>query len=93
VNPFFGVILMTNKCSHPLIYIRGIKYNHLVAIINFVYNGEINIIQEYLSEVLCLMIDKLDGILFCNVYGKSSKHKPVTRYHAETHIEGMAYIC
>ena len=72
---------------------RGINDNNIVAIINFIYNVEINIIQEDLSEVLCLMMDELDGILFCNIYGKSSKHKPATRYNDETHIEGMSYIC
>ena len=36
-SPFFGDILMTNKHSHPLIYMRGIKDSYLIAIINFVW--------------------------------------------------------
>ena len=46
-----------------------------------------------LGEVLCLMMDNFDVILFCDICGKSSKHKPVTRYHAETHIERVSYPC
>ena len=35
---FFRFILMTKKYSHPLMYMRGIKDNYLIAIINVIYN-------------------------------------------------------
>ena len=36
-SPFFNKILKRNKHPHPLIYVRGIKADELVAIIDFLY--------------------------------------------------------
>ena len=53
-SPFFGDILHRNKHSHPLIYIRGVTAKNLIAIVDFIYNGEANIYQEDLDVFLAL---------------------------------------
>ena len=45
-SPFFMEILKRNKHPHPLIYMRGIKAEDLVAIIDFLYFDEANVNQE-----------------------------------------------
>ena len=51
-SPFFQNMLKRNKHANPLIYMRGMKSDDLVAIIDFFYYGEANIYQENLDTFL-----------------------------------------
>ena len=51
-SPFFQKLLKRNKHSHPLIYMRGINSEDLMAIVDFLYYGEANIHQENLEIFL-----------------------------------------
>ena len=53
-SPFFMDILRRNKHPHPLVYMRGIKSNDLLAIVDFLYFGEANVFQEHLDAFLAL---------------------------------------
>ena len=53
-SPFFQNILMENKHPHPLIYMRGIRSENLMAMVNFFYHGEANVYQENLDSFLGL---------------------------------------
>ena len=53
-SPFFQNLLKRNKHSHPLTYIRGVKSEVLLAIIDFLYFGETNIFQENLDSFLVI---------------------------------------
>ena len=53
-SPFFKEILKRNKHPHPLIYMRGLKSEDLLAIIDFLYLGEANVIQENLDSFRAL---------------------------------------
>ena len=53
-SPFFQKLLRRNKHPHPLIYMRGVKSDDLLAIMDFLYNGEANIFQENLDSFLAI---------------------------------------
>ena len=53
-SPFFMNMLKSNKHSHPLIYMRGLKAHNLLGVVDFIYNGEANIYQEDLDQFLAL---------------------------------------
>ena len=53
-SPFFSRVLKKNKQPNPIIYMRGVKAKDLVAIVDFIYQGEANIYQEDLDEFLAL---------------------------------------
>ena len=53
-SPFFMDLLKRHKHSHPLIYMRGIKSNLLVTILDFLYHGEANVLQYDLDSFLAL---------------------------------------
>ena len=53
-SPFFMNLLKRNKHPHPLIYMRGLKSEDLLAIVDFFYFGEINVLQEKLESFLAL---------------------------------------
>jgi len=62
-SPFFLNLLRTNKHPHPLIYMRGLKAEDLVAIVDFLYYGEANVYQENLDAFLAVAEDlELKGL-------------------------------
>ena len=53
-SPFFMNLLKRNKHPHPLIYMKGLKSEELLAILDFLYFGEISVLQEKLESFLAL---------------------------------------
>ena len=51
-SPFFNNILLKNPHQHPLLYLKGINFVDLEAIIKFVYTGETNLAQSGLDTFL-----------------------------------------
>ena len=43
-----------NKHPNPYIYLRGVNYTDLVSILDFIYNGEVNVAQEELNSFLAV---------------------------------------
>jgi len=43
-----------NKHPNPYIYLRGVTYNDLNSILDFIYNGEVNVAQEELNSFLAV---------------------------------------
>ena len=48
-SPFFKNLLINNDDKHPFIYITGVKYIELTAILDLLYLGEASIGQEQLT--------------------------------------------
>ena len=62
-SPFFQNLLKRNKHTHPLIYMRGMKSEDLLAIVDFLYYGEANIYQDNLDTFLSIAEElKLKGL-------------------------------
>ena len=75
-SPFFKEILSINKHPHPLIYMRGLKSEDLMAIVDFIYIGEANIFQENLDTFLALAEElKLKGLMGGPVSENEAKEK------------------
>ena len=51
-SPFFHRVLARNPHQNPLIYLKGVDYDNLEAVINFMYQGEVNVAQEDLNGFL-----------------------------------------
>ena len=51
-SPFFQNILKKTQHPHPLIYMRALKLEDLVAIVDFLYYGEANVFRENLDSFL-----------------------------------------
>ena len=63
-SPFFQDVLKMNKHPHPMIYMRGLKHEDMVAIVDFIYNGETSVCQENLDSFLSLASElKLKGLM------------------------------
>jgi len=73
-SPFFRTVLRRNKHEHPLLYLKGVKYIDLVAVLNFMYHGEVNVAQEELNSFLAVAEDlKVKGLT------QNGSDKPSTR--------------
>ncbi|XP_015839147.1 zinc finger and BTB domain-containing protein 12 isoform X1 [Tribolium castaneum] len=51
-SPFFKELFKTNPCSHPIIFMRDVEARHIVALMEFMYAGEVNVAQAHLSAFL-----------------------------------------
>jgi len=62
-SPFFQNVLTKNKHPHPLIYMKGAKFEDLLAIVDFLYFGEANVFQDNLDAFLSIAEElKLKGL-------------------------------
>lgn len=56
-SPFFRNILRKNSHQHPLLYLKGVKYKELISVLNFMYQGEVNVAQDDLNSFLAVAED------------------------------------
>ena len=62
--PFFQALLKRNLHPHPFIYMRGMKSENLIAIVDFLYCGEANVFQENLDPFLAIAEElKVKGLM------------------------------
>ena len=89
-SPFFMNILKRNKHPHPLIYMRGLKSEDLVAIVDFLYLGAANVFQESLDSFLAIAEElKLKGLTGT---GSSAEAQEPTLKAEPTHRKGQPQI-
>ena len=53
-SPFFRSVLRKNPHQHPLLYLKGVKYQEMLSVLNFMYMGEVNVAQEELNSFLAV---------------------------------------
>ena len=79
-SPFFLNLLRKNKHPHPLIYMRGLKSEDLVAMIDFLYYGEANVYQNNLDAFLAVAEElQLKGLLGSATEKESHTKPPATK--------------
>jgi len=75
-SPFFRNVLRRNPHQHPLLYLKGVKYTDLQAVLNFMYHGEVNVAQEELNSFLAVAEDLRVKGLTQNQGGVGSSKRP-----------------
>ena len=53
-SPFFQNLLGKNKHAHPIVYLKGMKSEELVAMLDFLYYGETNVYRDNLDSFLAI---------------------------------------
>jgi len=54
---FFHAVLRRNPHSHPLLYLKGVKFAKLLPILDFMYRGQVDVAQDDLNSFLALAED------------------------------------
>jgi len=66
-SPFFRSILRQNPHQHPLLYLKGVEFTDMQAVLNFMYHGEVNVAQDELNSFLAVAEDlKVKGLTQSN---------------------------
>ena len=89
-SPFFLNLLRRNKHPHPLIYMRGLKSEDLVAMIDFLYFGEANVYQENLDSFLAVAEElQLKGLMGSGAEEEVDKvnNKPADKQKAKNPVK------
>jgi len=85
-SPFFRSILRQNPHQHPLLYLKGVQFTDLQAVLNFMYHGEVNVAQEELNSFLSVAEDlQVKGLTQSNTAAAKPKTAPVAP-HKPRHI-------
>jgi len=53
-SDFFKALLRRHKHDHPLIYLKGVKFHDLQAILDFIYTGETEVSEANLETLLAI---------------------------------------
>lgn len=51
-SPYFKELFKVNPCKHPIVILKDVGHKELVAILQFMYQGEVNVRQEELAAFL-----------------------------------------
>ena len=85
-SPFFRSILKQNPHQHPLLYLKGVQFTDLQAILNFMYHGEVNVAQEELNSFLAVAEDlKIKGLTQSN--SSEPKQRTVAPKHRPVNVQ------
>jgi len=64
----FDKIFRSNPHQHPLLYLKGVKFDLIVSVLNFMYSGEVYVAQADLNLFLLVAEDlKINGLSHKNV--------------------------
>ena len=63
-SDFFKAILTENSHTHPMLYIDGVTAGQMHQVLNYIYQGEVNVYQEDLDNFLSIAQKlKLEGLM------------------------------
>jgi len=80
-SPLFRIMLKKNSHPQPMIFLRGIRFPDMVAILNFMYHGEVNVNQEDLQQFLAAAEElRIKGLSQANTWpeAKSDRNDTTT---------------
>ena len=74
ISPVFRQIFLKNPHPHSLVYLTGVKYSHLQAIIQFVYLGQTDVKEEDLDGLIKTAKElKIEGLFGEHIIGDIEK--------------------
>merc|ERR1712129_282796 len=63
-SPFFKNILVKNPHQHPLVYLKGVSYDQLRYILEFIYVGQTEVDQDCLNDFMMVAKDlQIKGLI------------------------------
>lgn len=76
-SPYFRKLLKANPCEHPIVILRDVRAEDVESLLRFMYNGEVHIGHEQISDFLkTAQLLQVRGL--ADVTGPQSKHASAT---------------
>lgn len=87
-SPYFRTIFKENPCSHPIVILKDVAYVDLIAIVNFMYHGEVMVAEEQLQSFLqTAMILQVSGLINNETPYTLNKHPTPPKKSKAIHSE------
>ena len=80
-SPVFKQLIKSSTHPHPVLFLRGVKTRGLEYILDFIYYGQVDILQDHFNDFLYLAQDlKIKGVSNENVDNKKEEdvHNTIT---------------
>jgi len=83
-SPFFRTVLKQNPHQHPLLYLKGVEFQDMQAVLNFMYHGEVNVAQEELNSFLSVAEDlQVKGLTQNKSFQHQQPEQPRSRHQKQ----------
>lgn len=53
-SPYFEKIFHENPCKHPVVIVRGVHYQEMQMLLQYIYKGYIDIPASFLNNLICI---------------------------------------
>merc|ERR1711892_1465938 len=92
-STFFSSVFHLNYHNHPLIYLRGIKTVQMKAVLDYIYSGATQVIEEDLANFLAVAEDlKIDGLMKSNQKASKKLKGKIKRKDIDDEIQEKTNI-
>ena len=90
---FFKEVLTNNCHPHPLIYLKGVDNEVLQAVVDFLYQGQVEVRQEVVQAFMATAKDlKVEGLHDVEEEGESSQEGKGTKVgNSDVHVDPMSH--
>lgn len=66
-SPYFENIFKANPCKHPILILRGIKHHDMQTLLEYMYVGSVDVVEEDLEMLLSVATElQIKGLMQCN---------------------------
>ncbi|KAF5288565.1 hypothetical protein FQA39_LY15344 [Lamprigera yunnana] len=88
-SPYFRTIFKDNPCSHPIVILKDVFYQDLIAVLNFMYQGEVLITQHNLNSFL----QTAQTLQVSGLVGNVDLHNASTKLATLTTSKNISKVC
>ena len=75
-SDYFQSLFSVNPCQHPIVILKDVRFEDLQTVVQFMYNGIVNVSSEKLPDILKVMV-VVNSIIFKYVatFGTKNVHR------------------
>ena len=55
-SDYFQSLFSVNPCQHPIVILKDVRFEDLQTVVQFMYNGIVNVSSEKLPDILKVMV-------------------------------------
>ena len=63
-SDYFQSLFSVNPCQHPIVILKDVRFEDLQTVVQFMYNGIVNVSSEKLPDILKVMVVVNSIIIF-----------------------------
>ena len=76
-SDYFQSLFSVNPCQHPIVILKDVRFEDLQTVVQFMYNGIVNVSSEKLPDILkVLLLLSLNSAATAHTSGGTGTSKP-----------------